>query len=392
MPDAQIPRLWPFAASGEIIEVLEWNTNVLTSRAGEQRIALRSLPREIVTLTHRVDALVLAKASELARAGFALPWLLPMWHMAQKPTAGLVQGSAEIHMQTELAAFDNPSVGAPTLAAIAIDGGPAVQVEIAAIEPNRLILATPLAGELPAPTVKSTRVAVMPLRAARIAAPIEITRRRQNDVTVTATFLLQATSDLPAPDLPIYQGAMVQTNPSLTRAPLSSSLKQAVEYIDNGFGPVTVVPLHDIFERGETITLKARTPAARHGLRRWLFALRGRQSPFWLPTWGGELQLRTTMTASTTLMRIAPIADLSAYAGRHIVIETSAGLKFRKINAAVLDGANHRLTLSSSLGVPLVLGAKVHFLTMVRADADRVEVRHGGAGCEVGMVVADLGS
>lgn len=91
-------------------------------------------------------------------------------------------------------------------------------------------------------------------------------------------------------------------------------------------------------------------------------------------------------------MRIAPIADLSAYAGRHIVIETSAGLKFRKINAAVLDGANHRLTLSSSLGVPLVLGAKVHFLTMVRADADRVEVRHGGAGCEVGMVVADLGS
>ena len=78
MPDAQPPRLWPFAASGEIIEVLEWNTNVLTSRAGEQRIALRTLPREIVTLTHRVDALGLAKASELTRAGFAWPWLMPM--------------------------------------------------------------------------------------------------------------------------------------------------------------------------------------------------------------------------------------------------------------------------------------------------------------------------
>lgn len=390
MPDAPLPRLWPFAASGEIIEVLEWNTNVLTSRAGEQRIALRTLPREIVTLTHRVDALVLAKATELARAGFAGPCLLPMWHMAQRPTADLVQGSLEIYLPTGLATFDVPSNGTTSFAAIAIDGGAVVQIEIAAIEADRLILGAPLAGLLPAPLVKSTRVAVMPLRAAQIAAPIEVTRRRQNDATITATFLLQATSDLPAPDLPIYQGAIVQTNPSLTRAPLASTLKQTVEYIDNGFGPVTVEPLRDIFDRGEAITFKAKTPTERHDLRRWLFALRGRQTPFWLPTWGAELQLRTAMTASTTLMRIAPIADLSAYAGRHIMIETSAGLKFRKINSAVLDGANHRLTLSSNLGVPLPLGARVHFLTLVRVDADRVEVQHQGVGCAVGVVVIEV--
>jgi len=96
------------------------------------------------------------------------------------------------------------------------------------------------------------------------------------------------------------------------------------------------------------------------------------------------------MTASTTLMRIAPIAELSAYAGRHIVIETNAGLRFRKINSAVQDGANHSLTLSSSLGIPLPLGAKVHFLTMVRADADRVELRHRAEGFEVGMVVVGV--
>jgi hypothetical protein len=390
MPDAQPPRLWPFAASGEIIEVLEWNTNVLTSRAGEQRIALRALPREIVTLTHRVDALGLAKAAELARAGFAGPWLLPMWHMAQRPTVDLVQGTAEIHVPTGLAAFDIPSMGAPAFAAIAVDGGAAVQVEIAAIEPDRLILTAPMTGVLPAPLVRSNRVAVMPLRPAQLAAPIEVTRRRQSDATITATFLLQSTTELPAPDLPIYQGAMVQTNPSLTRAPLASTLKQAVEYIDNGFGPVTIEPLRDLIERGETITFKAKTPTERHELRRWLFALRGRQTPFWLPTWGAELQLRTAMTASTTLMRIAPIAELSAYVGRHIVIETSAGLRFRKINSAAQDGANYRLTLSSSLGSPLALGSKVHFLTMVRADADRVEVRHRAAGCEVGMVVVGI--
>jgi hypothetical protein len=391
MPEAPLPRLWPFAASSEIIEVLEWNTNVLISRAGEQRIALRALPREIVTLTHRVDALGLAKATELARAGFAGPWHLPMWHMAQRPTVDLVQGEAEIHVAAGLAVFDVPSMGAPAFAAIAVDGGAAVQVEIEAIEPERLILAAPLAGELPSPIVKANRATIMPLRPAQLAAPIEIARRRQNDASITAAFLLQATADLPAPDLPIYQGAMVQTNPSLTRAPLASTLKQAVEYIDNGFGPVSVEPLRDLIERGEAITFKAKTPAERHDLRRWLFALRGRQTQFWLPTWGAELQLRTAMTASTTLMRITPIADLSAYPRRHIVIETSAGLRFSKINSAVLDGANHRLTLSSSLGVPLPLGAKVNFLNLMRADADRVELRHGAEGCEVGMVVVEIG-
>lgn len=294
-------------------------------------------------------------------------------------------------MPTGLAAFDTPSIGGPAFAAVAIDGGAAVQVEIAAIEADRLILAAPLAGLLPVPLVRSTRVAVIPLRLAQLAAPIEANRRRQNDATITVTFLLQATADLTAPDLPIYQSAMVQTNPSLTRAPLASTLKQAVEYIDNGFGPVTIEPLRDLIERGETITFKAKTLTQRHDMRRWLFALRGRQTPFWLPTWGAELQLRTAMTASTTLMRIAPIAELSAYVGRHIVIETSVGLRFRKINSAIQDGTNHRLTLSSSLGIPLPLGAKVHFLNLMRADADRVELRHGAAGCEVGMVVVEIG-
>ena len=45
--------IWPFPATQEITEVLEWRTDVLPSRAGEQRIALRPRPREIVTLRTR---------------------------------------------------------------------------------------------------------------------------------------------------------------------------------------------------------------------------------------------------------------------------------------------------------------------------------------------------
>lgn len=75
-------------------------------------------------------------------------------------------------------------------------------------------------------------------------------------------------------------------NASLTRSALACTLKQPVEFIDNGFGPVIITPLRDLFDRSEAIAFKARTPSARHNLRRWLFVLRGRQTPVLLPSWG----------------------------------------------------------------------------------------------------------
>ena len=105
-------------------------------------------------------------------------------------------------------------------------------------------------------------------------------------------FCLRDASDLSAPRPAQLSRSPVQTDPSLTRAPLTASLRRAVEYVDNGFGPVVIEPLRDVFERGETITLKAQGACREDGLRRWLWSLRGRQASFWLPTWGRELQLQ----------------------------------------------------------------------------------------------------
>jgi len=386
MPDPEDqPLLWAFPAAQEITEVLEWRTDVLTSRAGEQRIALRPRPREIVTLRHRLDALGMARAAELARSGFAGDWQVPLWHMALQPAADLVQGAAEILLDTSVSDFR-----AGGLAAIAVDGREAVPVAIASVQADRLILSEALVMQLPEPTVAARRVTVAPLRAGFLTTAVEITRRRQNEGTVTATFLLREPPDLAAPVMPSYLGRPVQTDPSLVRRPLAASLRRAVEYVDNGFGPVVVEPVRDVFERSETITLKAQGPAARHALRRWLWSLRGRQASFWLPTWGHELQLRSPMTLGSVLMRVAPIAPLPAYVGQRIMLEMPGALRFRTITAAIAEGPNHRLTISSDLGEPVPLGTKVHSLTSVRADADRVEVQHGPVASEVTVPVVEV--
>ena len=379
------PPLWPFPAAQEITEVLEWRTDVLTSRAGEQRIARRPRPREIVTLRHRLDALGMARTAELARAGFAGDWQVPLWHMALQPAADLVQGATEIPIDTTVADFR-----AGDLSTIAVDGGEAVSAEIASVQSDRLILAEPLLLQLSGPVVAGQRITVTPIRAAVLTSAIEVARRRQGDGTVTASFLLRDAPDLTAPALPIYLGRPVQTDPSLVRRPLTASLRRAVEYVDNGFGPVVVEPLRDVFERGEAITVKAQGPTARHALRRWLWSLRGRQASFWLPTWGRELQLRAAMTSGSVLMRVAPIAKLAGYVGRPILLEMPSTLRFRTITAVIAEGADHRLALSSNLGEPVPITTKVHFLAAMRADADRVEIQHGGVACEVTLPVVEV--
>lgn len=386
MPEAgNVLPTWAFPVAQEITEVLEWRTDVLSSRAGEQRIALRPRPREIVTFRHRLDAIGMARTAELTRAGFAGDWKVPLWHMALQPNADLVQGDTEILINTTVADYR-----AGDMVAIAVDGGDAAVMEIATIQADRLILAEPLVLQLPSPAVAAQRITVAPIRSGVLTSAVEVARRRQGDGMVTASFLLRDASELTAPAMPTYLGRPVQTDPSLVRRPLATNLRRAVEYVDNGFGPVVVEPMRDVFERNETITLKVQGPTARYSLRRWLWCLRGRQASFWVPTWGYELQLRKAMTSGSVLMRVAPVASLPAYVGRRIMLELPGALRFRSVTAAIEDGLNHQLTLSSNLGEPVQLETKVHFLTAVRSDADRVEIQHGPVASEVTLPVIEV--
>jgi hypothetical protein len=90
------------------------------------------------------------------------------------------------------------------------------------------------------------------------------------------------------------------------------------------------------------------------------------------------------------IMRVAPVAALAAYVGRPIIVEMPGALRFRTITAANEDGLDHRLTVSSNLSEPVPIGTKVHFLTAVRADADRVEIQHGAVASGVPLPVVEV--
>jgi hypothetical protein len=108
--------------------------------------------------TFAIARVGIARAAELARAGFAADWLVPLWHLAVQPIADLAQGATEILLDTTGADFRVAG-----FAAIAVDGHNAVLAEVAAVEADRVLQAEPLGPQLPAPSIAAARITVAPV-------------------------------------------------------------------------------------------------------------------------------------------------------------------------------------------------------------------------------------
>lgn len=176
--------LWPFAAHGTAGEVLEWRTDVLQSASSEQRLSLRAAPREIMMLHHRLDGPGLALAAALGRRGMAMEWIVPLWPMAERSGPPLAAGSIEVPVDALHADYR-----APGFAVVAADGGPAHLLEVAEVQPDRLVLAVPAGIDLQHPVIA-------PARRASLLAPLAVERRHAGLGSVTASFLLQESADL----------------------------------------------------------------------------------------------------------------------------------------------------------------------------------------------------
>ncbi|WP_137703255.1 hypothetical protein [Marimonas lutisalis] len=355
-------RLWPFPVRQPVTEVLEWNTDTLITEAAEQRIALRTVPRSILTVSHLLNAGDLARAAELARVGLVDTWTVPLWHLARLAVAPIDAAELTVFVDTSQATF-----AAPGQAVVAADGGEAYLVEVSAIFPDRLELAVP-AG------VNLTHPIVAPVGTGVLTRPVEIDRRRQGLGTVTASFTLQDGTELVASSYPTHVGLDVLTDPAVLRQPLAESIAQSVEYIDNSFGPIVIEPVLTHVQRRSTITLVDRG-TARWSRRRWLHTMRGRQRAFWLPTWGRELVLQAPVTSSATSVIVAATAEPGVWIGRHVMFDITSGPVFREITNAIYDALGIRLTIAAP-GKSIPSTTPIHLLTRVRLDTDRIELEH----------------
>jgi hypothetical protein len=371
-----MPDLWPFRPELGCSETLEWNSEVLGSRTGEQRLSLRPAPRQNFSYATRLlDEQQFARARVFARRNGATLVYVPVWG--------------------EQVAYGPIGAGATSLAFNTTHGDWRVGASLVVWDDDAnwsicgIVAVTPTVINLTAPVGQTFTAAVIcPLRLAYTPDGFNIQRGKvHSDISVN--FAVTDNIDLStgyATTYPQYSGLDVMIDAPKLLTNVSESIVRSSDYIDSGFGPVAIETLRNYADFGQTVVFYDERPEL-WKRRLWLHSLRGKQQTFWLPTFNRDLELQAAVTAASATVSVASIGEAGSYLNRHVMLETRAGARyFRQItNAAYAGGGIDTLTLSFAFGVPIT-PADVNmfcFISLVRLDADSVDIQHSYELCSI---------
>ncbi|MBS0212303.1 MAG: hypothetical protein JSR26_03865 [Proteobacteria bacterium] len=366
---------WPPDWSTSVIERLSWLTSIATSLTGaEQRRACRLSPRATFEFA-AIAANTARSALDLALydAGGRL-WALPIWHDVERLSAPLAPGATAI---PSALGRDYHDGGLAML--IGDDPLIAEMVEIAHVDPvaGALVLRQPVRGAWPVGT------RLYPARTARFAQQPQPARQTDTLWAVQVQFALAESYDAtPAPPATTYRGAPVIEAVPEESNPLAYGFERVTQTIDNQTGIPSVTDSAVIGFPLQAYGAVCASRVAANALRGLLYALRGRQQAFWLPTFAADLQLAIATPAvgiTLTIARCGYSRHASLRVGRRDLRIDVPGRPpiYRRIVACSETGSTEALTLDNAPGVALTPGVgRISFMALCRLNSDDIEIEH----------------
>lgn len=364
--------LWPFIPETNHSETLEWKTDILKSFNKEQRLALRTEPRQAFQHKFILDEYQFSRAKAISTQWAHRVYGIPVWSEITR-LQGLTAGQTYIDVDTTFADYrDND------LIVLWESDERVVAVEILEVEPDRIYLKLPLEESWPL-------CYIAPLRFARTLSGVEYTRSHNEIIEASALFDVTQNANLASDGvLPVYRGKPVMTDRSATVSDLSERIARAIDIFDNGSGPISIDIQSNYVRNQQTIAFDKQNKEALWILRQWLHARRGRQVGFWLPSWNKDLSILNDVGDSATAITIRPIGYPLYYGVKDIMVKLRNGtFLFRRVLSGATDtDGNEALVLDSGFGISF-LASDVElacFITHTRFDSDRVVMNHGEFG------------
>lgn len=361
-------EIWPFVPQREFTETLEWVTDVIGCRGGEQRIGVRPLPRLSLSYDALLDYQQASFARTLARTASLGEFYVPLWGEATR-LGPLAQGLTSLALDTTWGQY---AAGRSVALFDEFDRVEVVQVE--SVAPDGLVLV--------AETTKAMSNAyVMPCCLMRPSQEFEFVRAPAEDLqrvkaSFYATDVMDVSGDMGATS---YRSHPVLTVQPMAAGSLGERVLHESDTVDNGTGPVSV------FRQLNYVTSKAYMAwdclAVQElwELRRWLYAAAGRRVGFWRPTWGHDLQLLAPVAPADVTMTVAAVGFAGRMTDRDVAVMLASGsVLYRRITHAEVGFAGTEvLHLEAPLGAAVTPAAvdRISFLNFARLDADRVEIR-----------------
>lgn len=378
-------HLWPFIPQREFTESLEWLTDVIRCKGGEQRFALRTVPRAGYLFNYVMDQRQFSLGKSYARAMTAEEVLLPLWGELTY-LGGVAMGSVSLAFDTRFAHY---ALGGLI---VVWDSEEHWEIrEVATLTTGGLTFALPLEKNYVA-------ALVAPLRAVRFAQPFEGSRGASDYLKASARFTTTEGVDLAGTighlTYPVHRGHEVMTDRSFLISDIRERFEREAVEEDSATGKVWIGPQFTYPIQTSSMNWDTLTREDLWNLRVWLHSRRGKWRGFWLPSWNPDLEVTQPIVATDTTITIREMGYPTFEGPRDLMIVTKAGAHHYLQVTGGADGLLNQevLALAGEAGVNLAVSdiEMVCFLTFMRFDADRIEIRHRAAkGASVAVPVME---
>ena len=366
-------QIWPFKPREELIEVLEWRTDVFRAKSAEQRIALRTAPRRTFNLTHTLTDYEYASARALIRnAQGGDGFLVPDW--PQSVAVGTVlAGSAET-ITANLADID---MGDTAFLWESLSLFESVNISF---DSNGASV-DPVTNDYESARLAPLWPAQCPdgLTAQRIGARLN---------QVSAAFTLTENNDLAASSYAEYRSQDVMPScPIIGEGNLEESITWPLSDFDNQQSIPEYIRQRDIPNMRFSMRWIEFTKEAQFALRQWIHSRRGQQKAFWFSSQGQDFEPAASVSGTTVTTYALPGFTGVGHSGVFDIdiLANDETHYYRRVSVAatgtpIAGRATLDLTIDSTLTLDLADINRISFLRCARFAADRFEFLHRAAG------------
>lgn len=366
--------LWPFMPVGEIVEALEWRTDVLRAQSAEQRIQLRARPRRQWQFSHLFNHDEYAAACAIARG--AEDFQVPDW--TRQIYGGAVASGSSVSLSVVTADLD-------------LEAGDRVLVMEDRSRWEICTLASVGASAIVLQSVSTARASagVWPLDEAHAGIELQAKRPAGRQVFADVNFESAQVVDCGASTLSSYRGHDLMSDiPVVGAGQLDEGLAWPAEIFDNDLGSPVAARTRSQPDVRLGMRWHVFTRAAKRTLRQWIFSRRGKLRAFWRSTLARDLSAAADIAAASTSLRVFTPTGALDLGGTAFDIEVNGLAIYRRRVLDVQAGADVdgrptlTLTLDSALGTDHARAdiGRVSFLRCMRFDSDRVEFLHTPGG------------
>lgn len=382
MTDLTLPA-WTFRPdwSGGILESLEWMTSVNQSNTGaEQRRSLRLSPRRtfqesfVVTMNDRTRLNAALAANGAGNWNVPLPWdINPLMQRAAlgDQTVYIEDASTSELREGGLVFFRGD------------DSFNYDVRQVTAINGNALTLDQPLSQPW------SLRTKLLPMQRAQLAQQPQFVRKADRSAVYSAAWQVTETNDFtPTAFAESYQGYPIFRMRPDDTSDLTTQFSRILDVLDTGFSIPKQIDTAGVQLSAQQHAFFLHGRAAHFAFRGLLYALQGRLTPIWLPTYSADMTLAKAIQPGdqTITIKRSGLADFFTTLPdnmRDIILDprnAQSPAVYRRVTDVSLDlvSGNEIITVDAPFTQNIYYGdlKRISFMTLARLNQDRVEINH----------------